>query len=110
MAAKRRITHAGALEKSLAAADPSISSANSRYRASVELARYLARKMDEIEASGGLNAAGKPDTATPGQYLRALEAIGLTPSKAEQAPKRDAQAPARRPLSSFRTQRFREVV
>lgn len=74
-------TYAGALERSLLEAGYLSGEAAARYAASIKLARSLAAKMDDLERNEWLNAIGKPDTATAGQYLRALEALGLTPPK-----------------------------
>lgn len=93
-----------ALETSLRSADHLLSAAGTvlpRYAAQVELARSLAAKLDELAANAWLNAAGKPDTSTAGQYQRALDALRLSPSSEKgraAAPRAPRQAS---PLSRF---------
>lgn len=106
-------TYAEALEESLAEAGYLSGIMASRYAAPIRLARSLARKMDDLEARAWLNAAGKPDTATAGQYLKALEVLGLVP------PKRAAGSPervgggdggtGRKPLSKWRDSHLKVV-
>ena len=62
------------------------------YSAAVSLAMALAARVDALEASGWVREDGKSDTTTAGQYLRALEALGLTPPRQRPA---KAQAPAK---------------
>lgn len=113
MAKKRPDTYAESLERSLLDGGFLRADAGARYAAAIKLARSLAAKMDDLERNGWLNTAGRPDTATAGQYLRALEALGLVP------PKRAASAAADRPardednrrksVSSFRQKHLRVV-
>lgn len=110
MARRRRILHSSAFERALAAAPADVRARDGRYAAAVELARSLAEKMDQVEASGGLNAAGKPDTTTATQYLRALEALGLTVDKAPAARRGPSgDAAAKRSLDAWRRERMRVV-
>lgn len=62
------------------------------YSAAVSLAMSLAARVDALEARGWVREDGKSDTTTAGQYLRALEALGLTPPRQRAA---KAQAPAK---------------
>lgn len=106
-------TYSESLERSLLEGGYLSPETAARYAAAVKLARSLAAKMDDLERHGWLNSADKPDTATAGQYLRALEALGLVP------PKRAASAAADRPardegnrrksVSSFREKHLRVV-
>lgn len=90
-------TFSGTLETSLRSAEHLLGPSGAvlpRYAAQVELARGLAAKLDDLAAHAWLNAAGKPDTSTAGQYQRALDALGLTPSsqqgkQARTAPRRE---------------------
>ena len=81
------------------------------YSAAVSLAMTLAARVDALEASGWVREDGKSDTTTAGQYLRALEALGLTPPRQRAA---KAQAPAKaRPgrgsIADFRARGIRVV-
>lgn len=107
------VSYAESLERSLADAGYIGTELGSRYAAAVKLARSLAAKMDDLERHGWLNSIDRPDTATPGQYLRALEALGLVPPKrAAQAPEKERrQEGARRSsVSSFRERHGLRVV
>lgn len=103
--------HRESLESSIAAAPHLTGPGSERYAAALGLARALADKLDDVEAHGWTNSAGKPDTTTAGQYLRALDAVGLTPGKAPSSPAgaRPASDGGKRPLSSFRRARFEAV-
>lgn len=105
-------TYAASLERSLLDAGYAGAELGERYAAAIKLARSLAAKMDDLELHGWLNAAGKPDTATAGQYLRALDALGLVPPKrsASAAPERTARDRERRSsVSSFRERHLKVV-
>lgn len=108
-----RETYAESLEKSLLEGGYLSPGPGARYAAAVKLARSLAAKMDDLEQHGWLNSADKPDTATAGQYLRALEALGLVPPKraASAAPERAATSDGerRKSVSSFREKHLRVV-
>lgn len=83
----------------------------SEYSAAVSLAMSLAARVDALEARGWVREDGKADTTTAAQYLRALEAIGLTPprqrpAKAQDAPK---QKRDRGSIAEFRARNIRVV-
>lgn len=96
-------TFTDSLEESLRSADHLMSAAGTvlpRYAAQVGLARALAAKLDDLAVHAWLNAAGKPDTSTAGQYQRALEALRLTPASEGKA------AVSRAPRQSSPLSRF----
>lgn len=81
------------------------------YSAAVSLAMTLAARVDALEARGWVREDGKSDTTTAGQYLRALEALGLTPPRQRTA---KAQTPAkakpgRGSIADFRARNIRVV-
>lgn len=105
-------SYAESLERSLVDAGYVCSDLEVRYAAAIKLARSLAAKMDDLERHGWLNAAEKPDTTTAGQYLRALETLGLVPPKrtaaATEKPAADS-GKRRKSVSSFREKHLRVV-
>lgn len=81
------------------------------YSAAVSLAMTLAARVDALEARGWVREDGKSDTTTAGQYLRALEALGLVPPRQRTA---KAQTPAkakpgRGSIADFRARNIRVV-
>lgn len=101
-------TFGDSLEESLRSADHLLSAAGTvlpRYAAQVELARSLAAKLDDLAANAWMNAAGKPDTSTAGQYQRALEALRLTPASEGKSAHAVRSAKQASPLSRFTDRR-----
>lgn len=81
------------------------------YSAAVSLAMSLAARVDALEARGWIREDDKADTTTAGQYLRALEALGLTPPK-KRPPKAQNAPGARRgrgSIADFRSRNIRVV-
>lgn len=81
------------------------------YSAAVSLAMSLAARVDALEARGWVREDEKADTTTAAQYLRALEALGLTPprqrpAKAQDAPKTKR---GRGSIAEFRARNIRVV-
>lgn len=108
-----RQTFAESLERSLMDGGYLGRDLEARYAAAIKLARSLAAKMDDLEGNGWLNEANRPDTATPTQYLRALEVLGLVPPKraasaAPEKPERE-RGRQRKSVSAFREKHLRVV-
>lgn len=81
------------------------------YSAAVSLAMSLAARVDALESRGWVREDGKADTTTAAQYLRALEALGLTPPrqrpvKAQDTPKTKH---GRGSIADFRARNMRVV-
>lgn len=81
------------------------------YSAAVSLAMSLAARVDALESRGWVREDGKADTTTAAQYLRALEALGLTPPrqrpvKAQDTPKTKR---GRGSIADFRARNMRVV-
>lgn len=109
MEAPRYRSNAEALEASLLEAGYLSGERSRRYAAAIELARALASRMDKLESAGWLNEKGNPDTATAGQYLRAIEALKMCPASEKAEGARGAARPARGSLAEFREKGLRVV-
>lgn len=102
-------TNAEALEASLGEAGYLSGERSRRYAAAIELARALAARMDKLEAAGWLNEKGNPDTATAGQYLRAIESLKMCPAAEKGSDKRGGERKHRSSLAEFREKGLRVV-
>lgn len=81
------------------------------YSAAVSLAMSLAARVDALESRGWVREDGKADTTTAVQYLRAIEALGLTPPRQRPAKAQEAQRPkrGRGSIADFRARNMRVV-